>query len=225
MCSTAIAPNCRALRGRALCVAAVALLAAAAVQAAPPLPMRNLSVEMRISDDFSDSRRDAAATVTIGSTGRVDAAGTATVRSSSQQQGLGAVQRVLVLNGGRASLRLAQGVTVDDTEVFWTPWGPGAAVRSQWVELVNGMEVAPRWPGGDAPVLLEIAAQSAGRAPPNSGQALPPQLSTFTTVQVPLGEWVEVAQLQSRQSSVSRSGFSAATSSRQRSLQVRVSLP
>jgi hypothetical protein len=34
-----------------------------------------------------------------------------------------------------------------------------------------------------------------------------------------------VAQLQSRQSSVSRSGFSAATSSRQRSLQVRVSLP
>ena len=40
-----------------------------------------------------------------------------------------------------------------------------------------------------------------------------------------LGEWVEVAQLQSRQSSVSRSGFGAATSSRQRSLQVRVSLP
>ena len=134
------------------------------------------------------------------------------VRSSSQQQGLGAVQRVLVLNGGRASLRLAQGLTVDDTEVLWTPWGPGAAVRSQWIELVNGMDVAPRWPGGDAPVLLEIAAQSAGRATPNSGQALPPQLSTFTTVQVPLGEWVEVAQLQSRQSSVSRSGFSAATS-------------
>jgi hypothetical protein len=227
MRSTADAPNCRALRRRALCSAAVALLAAAAVHAAPPLPLRNLSVEMRISDDSSDSRRDATAgaTVSIGSAGRVDAAGTATVRSSSQQQGLGAVQRVLVLNGGRASLRLAQGVTVDDTEVFWTPWGPGAAVRSQWVELVNGMEVAPRWPGGDAPVTLEIAAQSAGRAPQNSGQALPQQLSTFTTMQVPLGEWVEVAQLQSRQSSVSRSGFSAATSSRQRSLQVRVSLP
>jgi len=189
--------------------------------------MRNLSVEMRISDEFSDSRRDAAgaASVSIGSTGRVDASGAATVRSSSQQQGLGAVQRVLVLNGGRASLRLAQGMVVDDTEVVWTPWGPGAAVRSQWVELVNGMEVSPRWPGGDAPVLLEIAAQSAGLATQNPGRALPPQLSAFTTVQVPLGEWVDVAQLHSRQSSVSRSGFSAATASRQRSLQVRVSLP
>jgi len=227
MRSNAAAPHCRARRWRALCVAAAAWIGLAAAQAAPPLPQRNLSVEMRISDDSSDARRDATAgaTVTIGSTGRVDAAGAATVRSSSQQQGLGTVQRVLVLNGGRASLRLAQGLTVDDTEVFWTPWGPGAAVRSQWIELVNGMEVAPRWPGGDAPVTLEIAAQSAGRATQNSGQALPPQLSTFTTVQVPLGEWVEVAQLQGRQSSVSRSGFSAATSSRQRSLQVRVSLP
>jgi len=34
-----------------------------------------------------------------------------------------------------------------------------------------------------------------------------------------------VAQLQGRQSAVSTSGFGAATSSRQRSLQVRVSLP
>jgi hypothetical protein len=215
----------RALRCLAWCGAAVLLPGPAAAQAA--LPLRNLSVEMRISDDTSDTRRDAAATgsITIGSSGRVDAAGTATVRSNSRQQGLGALQRVLVLNGGRASLRLAQGMTVDDTEVVWTPWGPGAAVRSQWVELVNGMEVAPRWPGGDAPVLLEIAAQSAGRATQPSGQALPPQLSVFTTVQAPLGEWVEVAQLQSRQSSSSRSGFSAATASRQRSLQVRVSLP
>ena len=227
MRSTALARHSGTLRRRALGVAVVALLGQVAVQAAPPLPQRNLSVEMRVSDDSVDARRDAAAgaSVTIGSTGRVGASGGATVRSSSQQQGLGAVQRVLVLNGGRASLRLAQGLTVDDTEVVWTPWGPGAAVRSQWIELVNGMEVAPHWPGGDAPVLLEIAAQSAGRATQNSGQALPPQLSAFTTVQLPLGEWVEVAQLQSRQSSVSRSGFSAATASRQRSLQVRVSLP
>ncbi len=208
-------------------MAVAAWLGLAAVQAAPPLPQRNLSVEMRVSDDSSDSHRDAAAgaSVTVGSSGRVDAAGAASVRSGSQRQGLGAVQRVLVLNGGRATLRLAQSLQVDDTEIWWTPWGPGAAVRSQWIELVNGMEVQPRWPGGDAPVTLEIAAQSAGRATQNSGRALPPQLSTFTTVQVPLGEWFEVAQLQSRQSSVSRSGFSAATSARQRSLQVRVSLP
>jgi len=200
-----------------------ALLCAGFVQAAPP--QRNLAVEMRVSDDQADAQRDAQGSVTVGSRGgRVDAGG-AVVRSGSSRQAMDATQRVLVLNGGRASLRLAQGLLVDDTEVWWTPWGPGAAVRTQWVELVNGMEVQPRWPGGDAPVTLEIAAQSAGRALPNSGQPLPPQANLFTTVQVPLGEWVEVARLQGRQSTVSSGGFGAATSSRQRCLQVRVSLP
>jgi hypothetical protein len=194
-------------------------------QAAPP--QRNLSVEMRVNDDQADAQHNAQGSVSIGSRGgRVDAGGAVTVQSGSSRQASDAMQRVLVLNGGRATLRLAQGMQVDDTEVWWTPWGPGAAVRSQWVELVNGMEVQPRWPGGDAPVTLEIAAQSAGRATPNSGQALPPQASVFTTVQVPMGEWVEVARLQGRQSTVSSGGgFGASTSSRQRSLQVRVSLP
>ena len=224
---TATVPCRRALVHAAIGAALLSCLVAGAAQAATPLPQRNLVVEMRIGDDSIDSRRDASAgaSVTIGSSGRVDGAGGIAVSSGSRQQGLGEVQRVLVLNGGRASLRLAQGMTVDDTEVVWTPWGPGAAVRSQWVELVNGMDVAPRWPGGDAPVTLEIAAQSAGRVTQTAGEALPPQLSAFTTVQLPLGEWVEVAQLHSRQSSRSRSGFSAATASRQRSLQVRVSLP
>ena len=195
------------------------------MQAAPP--QRNLSVEMRVSEDQAETQRDAqgSRSRSAAAAAAIDAGGSVTVRSGSSRQAADATQRVLVLNGGRASLRLAQGLQVDDTEVWWTPWGPGAAVRSQWVELVNGMEVQPRWPGGDAPVTLEIAAQSAGRATPNSGQPLPPQASVFTTVQVPMGEWVEVARLQGRQSSVSGGGFGAATSSRQRSLQVRVSLP
>ena len=202
-----------------------ALLCAGFVQAAPP--QRNLSVEMRVSDDQADAQRDAQGSVTIGSRGgRPNVGGSVTVQAGSSRQASDSTQRVLVLNGGRATLRLAQGLQVDDTEVWWTPWGPGATVRSQWVELVNGMEVSPRWPGGNAPVTLEIAAQSAGRATPNSGQPLPPQASVFTTVQVPMGEWVEVARMQGRQSTVSSgSGFGAATSSRQRSLQVRVSLP
>lgn len=193
--------------------------------AAPP--QRNLSVEMRVSDDQADAQRDAQGSVTVGSRGgRINAGGSVSVQAGSSRQAADSTQRVLVLNGGRATLRLAQGLQVEDTEVWWTPWGPGGAVRSQWVELVNGMEVQPRWPGGDAPVTLEIAAQSAGRATPNSGQPLPPQASVFTTVQVPMGEWVEVARVQGRQSTVSSGGgFGASTSSRQRSLQVRVSLP
>ena len=191
-------------------------------------PQRNLSVEMRVSDEQSDAQREAQGSVTVGSRGgRASAGGAVTLQSASTRHMSDAVQRVLVLNGGRATLRLAQGLQLDDTEVWWTPWGAGAAVRSQWVELVNGMEVQPRWPGGDAPVRLEIAAQSGGRATHRSGQPLPPQASVFTTVQLPMGEWVEVARLQGRQSAstVSSGGFGAATSSRQRSLQVRVSLP
>ncbi len=191
-------------------------------------PQRNLSVEMRVSDDQADAQRDAQGSVSIGSRGgRANVGGSVSVQSGSSRQAGDSTQRVLVVNGGRATLRLAQGLQVDDTEVWWTPWGPGAAVRSQWVELVNGMEVQPRWPGGDAPVTLEIAAQSAGRATPNSGQPLAPQASMLTTVQVPMGEWVEVARVQGRQSRVSSGtgGFGAATLSRQRSLQVRVSLP
>lgn len=199
-----------------------ALLCLGPAQAAPP--QRNLSVEMRVTEDLADAQRQAQGAVRIDSRGH--ASGTAVVRSGSTVQASGATQRVLVLNGGRATLRLAQGLPLNDVEVVWTPWGPGAALRTQWVELVNGMEVRPLWPGGDAPVTLEIAAQSAGRAAvPNAGQPLPPQTTLFTTVQLPLGEWVEVAQLQGRQSTVSSGGFGAATSSRERSLQVRVSLP
>lgn len=195
-------------------------------QAAPPL--RNLSVEMRISDAQVDAQRGAQGSVTIGSRdGRIDADGAVTVQAGSTRQMGDAAQRVLVLNGGRATLRLTQGLPVASTEVWWTPWGPGAAVRSQWVELVNGMQVRPLWPGGDAPVTVEIAAQSAERLTQPSGQALPPQAELFTTVQAPLGEWVAVARLNSRseRSSLSTGGFGAATASHERSLQLRVSLP
>ena len=214
---------------RALCLA---LLGACAAHAAPPLPQRNLVVEMRVADDSTEAQRGAS--VTVGSRARNDTRGAVIVQGSTRNQSQDMQQRVLVLNGSRATLRLAQGQQVADTEIWWTPWGPGAAVRSQWVELVDGMSVMPRWPGGAAPVTLEVAAQSAGRAGSNWPQTAPPQLSTFTTVQAPMGEWVEVAQLQSRQGAgsgaagvgnVGAGGFGAATSSRQRSLQMRVSLP
>lgn len=218
-------------RRRAWCAATLGL-ALGATQAAPPLPQRNLSVEMRVVDDATDAQQGAAAggSVRIDSRGGASAQGGVVVQSRSRQLGQDLQQRVLVLNGGRAVLRLAQGQPVDDTEVWWTPWGPAAAVRSQWVELVDGIDVQPRWPGGNAPVTVELTAQRATPAIGNWQGSRPPgpaQWSTLTTVQVPMGEWVTVAQLQSssRGSTVSTSGFGAATASRQRSLQLRVSLP
>jgi hypothetical protein len=222
------------LRQLALGVAACCCgLGLGLAQAGPQLPVRNLSVEMRIADDSERAQRDARAAgmVTLGSSGRVGAAGDVTLRAGSRGAAGDSVQRVLVLNGARATMHLSQGVPVDDTELFWSPWGSGAAVRTQWVELVNGMEVTPRWPGGDAPVTLQIAAQRATPAAQagaytSAGQAVvPAQWSLLSTVQVPLGEWVSVAQLQARRSTASSNGFDAATTTGQRSLQLRVSLP
>jgi hypothetical protein len=215
---------------RAACLVALWVVAAIASGAAPSLPARNLLVEMRFVEDASDTRNDAhgRTSATVSSNGRVDAVGAVAANSGSLRQGIDAQQRVLVLNGARASLRLAQGVPMDDSEVVWTPWGPGGAVRTKWVELVNGMEVWPRWPGGAAPVMLEVGVQRATLSPrsqPLPQGATAPQLNAFTTVQAPLGEWVELAQLQRRQPAVSSGGFNAATALRQRSLQVRVSLP
>lgn len=213
---------------KAFACALAVLLCSAGAQAAPP--QRNLSVETRIADEQFDARRGAQGSVAIGSRGgRIDADGSIAVHALRTRQAGDATQRVLVLNGARATLHLAQGVLVDSTELWWTPWGPGAVLRSQWVELVNGMEVRPLWPGGDAPVTVEVCAQSADRltSAQTPGRTLPPQAQVLTTVQAPLGEWVEIARVQARSgaSSVASGGFGAATASRERSLQLRVSLP
>lgn len=229
LCQHARMPSKLLPRRRALALAGAALCGLRAAHAAPPL--RNLSVEMRVSEASLAAKRGAQGSVTIGSRGGpADARGSVVVQAGSARQALEATQRVLVLNGGRATLRVTQGVPVEDTEIWWTPWGPGAALRSQWVELSNGFEVRPLWPGGDAPVTLEVSAQRSAPGPaasarmPGSRDALPPQWTLMTTVLAPLGEWVTVAELHGRQAAVSN-GFGAATASRQRELQLRVSLP
>jgi hypothetical protein len=199
----------------------------AALHAAPPT--QNLSVEVRIADDSVQASQGAraGAVVTRSSSGQASAQGTVVVQSGTRRQGMGLQQQVLVLNGGHANLQIAQGMPVDDTEVAWTPWGPAAAVRSQWVELVNGIEVWPRWPGGDAPVSLDISVQRA--APLANGTVAQgvAKMSLVSSLQLPLGEWVSVAQVQQRRAGTAQAanGFSAATTSRGQSLQVRVSLP
>ncbi len=207
-----------------------AMLCMGLAQAAPP--QRNLIVEMRVSEDRFDVQRQAQGAVVIDSRGgRAGAGASVGVQAGSSRQGLNETQRVLVLNGGRATLHMGQSVPVDGLEIWWTPWGPGAALRSQWIELQNGLEARPSWPGGEAPVTVEVAAQrSAPAAPVPDGTAtargtLPAQWTLMTTVQAPLGEWVTVAQVAGRQAATVSSGFGASTSSRQRSLQLRVSLP
>jgi hypothetical protein len=71
---------------------------------------------------------------------------------------------------------------------------PGGAATTAWAELVDGFEVRPRWPGGPAPVTVEVGATR--RAGVGTGYAPPPRIDVFTTVLAPLGEWTELAQVQ-----------------------------
>ena len=182
----------------------------AALRAAAAPPARNLLVSLRIVDDDAALSGARAPSVTWGRT-----------RSATAAE-----QSVLVRNGASASVRLAQGMPVDEVDVVWTPWGPGGAVRSRWIELVDGLQVRPSWPGGDAPVSVELAIEHSAPGAQTGPGAVPAQWSVLSTVQAPLDEWVAVAQLQARQAqaAVTTGGFGASTRSRQRVLQLRVSL-
>lgn len=103
-------------------------------------------------------------------------------------------------------------------------WGPppGGALVTAWAELVDGFEVRPQWPGGAAPVVVEIGAQR--RVGVAGANALPPSFELWTTVQAPLDEWTELAQVQQDARATARWGSTTAASSQVARLELRVSL-
>lgn len=165
------------------------------------------------------------------------------------------VHSLLVLNGGKA--RLYAGRTVQQTSwqfLFSAPGvspsgtsatagaasganaaSGGAQLLSQtvWIDLGQGLNVRPRWRGGNAPVELELEAQSrqavggplgqSGFAP--DGQIQRQEVST--TLAVPLGQWVVVAQSGRNQTRSARGTVSTADLHDQgdEQLEVRVTQP
>ncbi len=98
--------------------------------------------------------------------------------------------------------------------------GAGGSIVTAWAELVDGFEVRPRWPGGSAPVAVEVGARrTAGAAGSNTP---PPHVDVYTTVQAPLGEWVELAQVQRGSRATASTGASTVGTQRQMQLQLRV---
>jgi hypothetical protein len=184
------------------CALAALLGAIGQARAEAPLPPQDLIVELR--------------TIAAGHA-QEGRAGTTTTMAVAQRNE--AWPRVRVRNGATATLQRASGQPVTEADVWWTPWGPGAALRSSWHEQSQGLQVRPRWPGGAAPVLVEIAAQRVEAVRDDAGAA---QWNVQTTLRATLGEWVDVAQLQPREAAAP--GYRVATASRQRLLQLRVSL-
>jgi hypothetical protein len=116
--------------------------------------------------------------------------------------------------------------------------GRGSSVQvvpqTTWIDLGQGLVVTPRWPGGRAPVTVELEARSSepmqaggaysGRLEPD-GQVRRTEVGS--TVSVPLGEWTVVAR-NGGQSASTQSGTLSTRSldeSRSEQLEIRITAP
>jgi hypothetical protein len=225
--------------------AALPLWAARPLLAAEPLPRRNLIVELRLVDQATVIE-GAAVAGSIGIDSRGNVRGSVGVGSlGSTQRASQGVQAVRVLNGAQARMQVVQTQALvgavaawaghrpgDPGPPAWRPpgerpptWGPpgerpGGAVVTAWAELVDGFEVRPRWPGGQASVTIEIGATR--RAGPATGNAPPTRLDVFTTVVAPLGEWTELARVQRGASATVSTGRATVGTQQAMQLQLRV---
>jgi hypothetical protein len=210
-------------------------------------PRRNLWVELRwvdtsLSNAALSGVREGA--VVLGTAGSVSPRGgvALTTRRESSSNSQQVQQRVLVLNGSTARLRLSEQVPVQ-----WMDFGlqvdTGATTaaralavpRSGAVEMLSEFSVSPQWPGGQQPVRVNVQVQQ-GRAPGAEGSSVPlnpathPQASQSTQVQstisLPLGEWLTIARSGLRAESQERGTLSSrdAEGRASRDLQIKVEL-
>jgi hypothetical protein len=190
--------------------AVVALcLAPALAFSAEPLPARILLVEWRVSEAVVDQRQSGV--IVLRSDGSGTRAGASVETRSSERTGDG-VQRLLVLNGAVAQLQLTQSVPWQFVQAAWQGGAAssprsGVVMGTQWTASGHGLQVQPRWPGGAAPVSVELQADAA--APLADGGSVREQLRT--TLQLPLDQWAVVAE---------RSGNGA-----RQTLQLKISAP
>jgi hypothetical protein len=160
--------------------------------AAPP--QVNLWVEMRAVQLDEVQAMQAQGSVVVGTRGGTAAARGDVIVRTAREAGDDTAQ-VLVLNGGSASLRVGRLLAMPTAEWVWGGVGAGVAQERQWIEVGRGFQVRPAWPGGDAPVSIEISAEAAGRT------------TVQTRLALPTGEWATFAR------------------AAQTALQVRVSAP
>lgn len=166
------------------------------VRAQPALPQRNFWVELRwvehrMSGAALAGVRDGA--VVLGTAGSYTPRAAVVLGTSTQDGKVQSLPRLMVLNGRSASVQISESRPVQwvdavvdlPTEGRGAPGMAGARVqavpRSGELVQLRGFSVSPRWPGGQAPVLVEIQSSGGGT-------------ELLSTVQLPLGEWLTIAR-------------------------------
>ena len=202
------------------------LLAPALAVAAPPAVQ--LVVELRWVDSSLPPAAQAAVrdgAVVVGTAGSVSPRGAGVVTSTTQAAPV-PVQRLVVLNGQRASLRLT---TVEplqwvDTMVELDPTASAnvngnakprvyAAPRQGERRSTQAFAVTPTWPGGSAPVRVDFSVQQ-------------DDVGHESTQQLPLARWQTVARTGGAGVAAERGTLSSvdAAGRPERELQLRVSV-
>lgn len=183
------------------------------------LPLRNLLIEVRqINEDRrSQERLDATATVRA-QPGNSSAALALGLQATQAERSGSAQQQALVLNGRRTAIVLRNTVGLRVLQSFQHQGRWVTTPGTLWLQAGTGFDAMPRWDGGDT-VELELATLQGRNA--LAGESA----STRTSVMLPLGVWMTVAESEetqdSQQSGPGNSGRSASLSQLQ--VQVRVS--
>jgi len=186
-----------------LAIAALPCLAQPALQSSEATP-RRLVISVRFDDAGEAARRE------IGASGRISNRGAEVELrgqdgSSAREERVD--QRIQVIEGGRATLFIAQSRPVMQRQNIQTPAGTIGQQTIVVQEAVTGFQVSPRLSGER--VFLEIAPQSERFDSRGGveGQRL------ATSVMGRLGEWFEISGAVERSNRDER-GFASAAESR-----------
>jgi len=222
-------------------------------------PRRNLWVEIRWVDSslsnmaLSGVREGA---VVVGTAGSVSPRGGEVLSTRRDNSGASQQtrQRLLVLNGSTARVRLSEqlpvqwvdyGLQLDTGAAGGWSAGSGtsstaagkvmAVPRTGSVEMVSEFSVTPQWPGERQPVRLSVQVQQGrasgpGESTPALNAATHPQaqqnMQVQSTVLLPLGEWLTIARSGQRAEAQERGTLSSrdAEGRVSRDLQIKVEL-
>jgi hypothetical protein len=224
---------------RRFLLAPLLLLPSLLIEAQAQAPRQNLLVELRWVESgvsaaaIAGARQGGVVLGTAGSITTTQQPGGTTLSTRRVEEGIEQSHQLLVLNGHAASVMLAETELLQWLDYEVEPAQRGAArprvhaqLRSQPVERRRGFALTPLWPGGNAPVRVELRAL----APAGDRAAAGGETEILSTVQLPLGDWVTVARRHAGGGVAPRAPQPGVLSSSdaearvQRELQVRVQL-
>lgn len=153
----------------------------------PPLPVRNVLIEVRQDTGESrDSERLGAEIRARVAPGQTQAEIAVDARASTLERRSQARQQVLVLNGRPGSIVLGHAVPLRLRQLVTQGGVRRVVPGTAWLEAGTGFTATPIWEGGDM-VYLELAATE-GRQPMGTSSGV------RTMLVLPLDAWTTVAE-------------------------------